>query len=246
MCSYRSPLTNKIQMIKCLIVDDESLAREAIKIYIQKIPELEVVDECENALQAMASLRKQPVDLIFLDIEMPEIDGISFLKLLKNIPGVILTTAYRDYALQAFDLDVIDYLLKPISFDRFVSAVNKYFNRMNKPFIFQPDLNKETANYINIKADRKTYKIDTSTILYLECLKDYVKIVCLDESIVTHDSISNLETLLSEYGFLRIHRSFLVAIDKIRSFDAESVFLQNIQLPISRTYKKSVQAVLEK
>ena len=233
-------------MIKCLVVDDEPLAREAIKVYIEKMPELELVDECENALQAMAGLRTKQVDLIFLDIEMPEIDGISFLQMLKNIPGVIFTTAYRNYAVEAFNLDVIDYLLKPISFDRFVSAINKYYERTNKAVSVQTEFKKETVNYLKVKADRKTYKVDISKIQYIESLKDYVKIVCMDESIVTHDSLSNMEAFLSEYGFIRIHRSFLVAIDKIRSFDAESVFLENNELPISRTYKKSVLAILEK
>lgn len=233
-------------MIKCLIVDDEPLAREAIKVYIDKMPELEVVDECENALQAMASIRKKQVDLILLDIEMPEIDGISFLQMLKNIPGVIFTTAYRNYAVDAFDLDAIDYLLKPISFDRFVSAINKYYERSDKSFTVQTEAKKETTNYLNVKADRKTYKVDISNILYIESLKDYVKIVCSDESIVTHDSLSNMEAYLNDYGFMRIHNSFIVATDKIRSFDAESVFLENKELPISRTYKKSVLAFLEK
>ena len=233
-------------MIKCLIVDDEPLARESIKLYIEKMPELEVVDECENALQAMASLRKKYIDLIFLDIEMPEIDGISFLQMLKNIPGVVFTTAYRNYAVEAFDLDVIDYLLKPISFDRFVSAINKFYERTNNPVRVQNELKKETVNYLNVKADRKTYKVDVSRIQYIESLKDYVKIVCSDKSIVTHDSLSKLEAFLEESGFIRIHRSFLVAVDKIISFDAESVFLENKELPISRTYKKTVLAILEK
>ena len=233
-------------MIKCLIVDDEPLAREAIKVYIDKMPELEVVDECENALQAMTSLRRKHVDLIFLDIEMPEIDGISFLQSFKNNPGVIFTTAYRNYAVEAFDLDVIDYLLKPISFDRFVSAIHKFYERSKRSLGIQSEIKKETIHYLNVKADRKTYKIDVSTIHYIESLKDYSKIVCSEESIVTHDSLSNLEVLLKGCGFLRIHRSFLVAIDKIRSFDAESVFLEKKELPISRTYKKSVLATLEK
>ncbi len=231
-------------MIKCLVVDDEPLAREAIKVYIEKMPELELVDECENALQAMAGLRKNSIDLIFLDIEMPEIDGISFLQMLKNIPGVIFTTAYRNYAVEAFDLDVIDYLLKPISFDRFVSAINKYYERSNRVSVIHSET-KEALNYLNVKADRKTYKIEISKIQYIESLKDYVKIVCTDKVIVTHDSLSNLEDYLNNHGFIRIHRSFLVAINKIRSFDAESVFLEKNELPISRTYKKGVLAVLE-
>ena len=166
--------------------------------------------------------------------------------MLKNIPGVIFTTAYRNYAVEAFELDVIDYLLKPISFDRFVASINKYYERTNNPARVPTEFKKEPGNYLNVKADRKTYKIDITKIQYIESLKDYVKIVCTDQSIVSHDSLSNLEAYLSEHGFIRIHRSFLVAIGKIKSFDAESVFLENNELPISRTFKKSVLAILEK
>jgi DNA-binding LytR/AlgR family response regulator len=233
-------------MIKCLVIDDEPLAREAIKVHIEKIPELYCVDECENVIQAMACLRKVQVDLIFLDIEMPEIDGISFLHMFKNVPGVIFTTAYRSYAVEAFDLDVIDYLLKPISFDRFVSAINKYFERTNLSLNAKTEIKRESANYLNVKADRKIHKVEISEIQYIESLKDYVKIVCLDKSIITHESMSNLEVYLGDYGFIRIHRSFLVAIAKIRSFDAESVFLEKNELPISRSYKKTVLAILGK
>jgi len=233
-------------MIRCIVIDDEPLAREAIKVYISKMPELEFVEECENALQALACLRNKHIDLVFLDIEMPEIDGISFIQMLKSAPSVIFTTAYRNYAVEAFDLDVIDYLLKPISFDRFVSAINKYFERSNISSNAKTELKRETAGYLNVKADRKIYKIEISKIQYIESLKDYVKIVCSNESIVTHDSLSNMEAFLNEYGFIRIHRSFLVAIAKIKSFDAESVFLENNQLPISRSFRKSVQAILGK
>lgn len=233
-------------MINCLVVDDEPLAREAMRVYIEKMPELALVAACENALQAMTYLRKQTIHLLFLDIEMPEIDGISLLQMLKPVPGVIFTTAYRNYAVEAFDLDVIDYLLKPISFDRFVAAVNKYHARAQTPADAQTAPVKAPINYLNVKADRKTYKIAISTIQYIESLKDYVKIVCANESIVTHDSLSNLEALLAECGFIRTHRSFLVAIDKIKSFDSESVFLDNKELPVSRTYKKAVMDMLDK
>ena len=232
-------------MIRCLVVDDEPLAREAIITYIEKMPDLALVGECENGIQAMSILRENNIDLIFLDIEMPEIDGVSFLKYLKKNPGVIFTTAYRNYAVEAFDLDVIDYLLKPISFDRFVIAVNKFYERKNHPVsnnVIIPD----NRSYINVKANRKTYKIDVKRIDYIESLKDYVKIICTDESIITHDSLSNLENTLTEFGFIRTHNSFLVAIDKIKSFNSESVFLEDKELPISRTYKKIVLSHLEK
>lgn len=232
-------------MIKCLVVDDEPLAREAIITYIEKMPDLVLVSECENAIQAMSILRENHIDLIFLDIEMPEIDGVSFLKHLKKNPGVIFTTAYRNYAVEAFDLDVIDYLLKPISFDRFLMAIDKFYERKNLP-VSHSEITKDNRSFINIKANRKTYKIDVKKIDYIEGLKDYVKIICSDESIVTHDSLSNLEDILKQFGFIRIHNSFLVATDKIKSFNSESVFLEEKELPISRTYKKYVLSQLEK
>jgi DNA-binding LytR/AlgR family response regulator len=231
-------------MIRCLVVDDEPLAREAVKAYIEKIPELALIGECKDALQAMGFLREERIDLIFLDIEMPEIDGISFLKHVKHNHGVIFTTAYRNYAVEAFDLDVIDYLLKPISFDRFLIAINKFYEK-KKSNVNHNETKKDNRNFINIKANRKTYKIDVVKIDYIESLKDYVKIICSDESIITHDSLSNLENILKEYGFIRIHNSFLVAIDKIKSFNSESVFLKEKELPISRTYKKFVLTTLQ-
>lgn len=232
-------------MIRCLVVDDEPLAREAIIAYIEKMPDLELVDECENTLQAMVKLREESIDLIFLDIEMPEIDGISFLKRLKNNPGVVFTTAYRNYAVEAFELDVIDYLLKPISFDRFVMAINKFYERKDYSVSFNESIN-DNRSFINVKANRKTYKIDVMKIDYIESVKDYVRIICTDESIVTHDSLSNMESILKKFGFIRIHNSYLVAASKIKSFNSESVFLEEKELPISRTYKKYVLSHLEK
>lgn len=230
-------------MVNCLVVDDEPLAREAIVNYIARIPDLKLIGECENALQAMQELRNNKVQLIFLDIEMPEIDGISFLKSIKNIPGVIFTTAYRDYAVDAFELDVIDFLLKPISFERFLKAIDKFYQKNESPAIDQ--FEKSGTKTINVKADRKTYKIDVSEILYIESLKDYVKIVCENETIITHKTISYYEELLHNNGFVRIHRSFLVAKSKIQSFDAETIYLAQKELPISRTYKQAVLAKLE-
>ncbi|MDA3890479.1 MAG: LytTR family DNA-binding domain-containing protein [Salinivirgaceae bacterium] len=230
-------------MINCLVVDDEPLAREAIINYINRVPDLHLAGECENAIQAMQEVRLNKVDLIFLDIEMPEIDGISFLHSIKNIPGVILTTAYRDYAVDAFDLDVIDFLLKPISFDRFLKAINKFYQNLET---LKPQSTASSkAKTINVKADRKTYKIELSKIQYFESLKDYVKIVCDDETIVTHENISNYDEVLQNDGFIRIHRSFLIAKNRVQSFDAETVYINAKELPISRTYKLGVLARLE-
>lgn len=227
-------------MIKCMVVDDEKLAREAIITYINRMPELNVAAECENAIEAMMAIRKHKVDLIFLDIEMPEISGIEFLKSLKNIPHVIFTTAYRNYAVDAFDLNVIDFLLKPISFDRFLKAVNKVFdlNSTGQPTI---QTNDKQDLFINVKADRKTYKVSLHDIVYIESIKDYVKIITAEESIITHDTITNQEKKLPESQFVRIHRSFIINKNHVQAFDAETVYMDTKkELPISRTYKLSV------
>jgi len=231
-------------MINCLVVDDEPLAREAIINYISRIPELHLVNECENALKAMSEIRKNKIDLIFLDIEMPEISGINFLQSIKNVPGIIFTTAYRDYAVEAFELDVIDFLLKPISFERFIKAIDKFYIR-NKT-ISVPEQIIKPLKSINVKADRKTYKVDLNQIQYFESLNDYVKIVCDTEIIVTNETLSGFERQLNQEGFIRIHRSFLVAANRIESFDAETIYLKNKELPISRTYKQNVLRFLEK
>lgn len=229
-------------MVNCLVVDDEALAREAIINYINRLPDLHLVAECENALVAMQEIRSHKIDLIFLDIEMPEIDGIRFLQSIKNVPGVIFTTAYRNYAVDAFDLDVIDFLLKPISFERFLKGIDKFY-QMNTQA--QPKLLKEKVDkIINVKADRKTYKVDLSSVQYFESLKDYVKIVCDTETIVTHETITYFEQMLQHDDFIRIHRSFLVAKGRIQSFDSETVYLCNKELPVSRTYKQAALAKL--
>ncbi len=231
-------------MINCLVVDDEPLAREALITHMNRLPDLNLVLECSSAIEAITALRNNKIDLIFLDIEMPELNGISFLQSLKNVPGIIFTTAYRNYAVEAFDLDVIDFLLKPVSFERFLKAIDKFYQRsVSKPLSINAE---EPSKSINVKADRKTYKIDIKHIQYVESIKDYVKIVCNDETIVTHETISSYEKLLENEGFLRTHRSFLVAINRIISFDAETVYLKNKELPVSRTYKQSVLARLEK
>lgn len=231
-------------MINCLVVDDEPLAREVIIKYIERLPELCLIQECENSIEALSALRIHKIDLIFLDIEMPEISGIGFLQSLKKVPGIIFTTAYRNYAVEAFELDVIDFLLKPISFERFIKAIDKYYQRASKP---EPiALTESSQKTINVKADRKTYKIELQQILYFESLSDYVKIVCKKETLITHETLSGFEKLLRNDGFLRIHRSFLVAINKIESFDAESIYLTGKELPVSRTYKQNVLRNLEK
>lgn len=242
--------------INCLIVDDEPLAQNVIASYIDRIDGLELVDRCDNALKAFEVLRNQPVDLLFLDIQMPKLDGIEFIKSLANPPKVIFTTAYRDYAIEAFNVDAVDYLLKPIPFTRFLKAVGKAFQHFspspeaeNKDSIIQTEvgsaeLGRHPMEYIFVRADKKMVKIYLNDILYIESLKDYVIIHVPDKRIITKQKISYLEEKLPEELFLRIHRSFLVSIPKIEAFSPNHVEISGKELPIGRSYKNVVSKAL--
>jgi DNA-binding LytR/AlgR family response regulator len=228
---------------KYLIVDDELLARKLIASHTNKIEALDLVGECADALMAGKYLREQEVDLIFLDIQMPEITGLQFISTLKNPPAVILTTAFRDFAPEAFELDVIDYLLKPISFDRLLKAVNKFFDRKaNSPKVISSG--EESELYIHLKADRKIHKVPLSDILYIESLDDYVKVALKDKVIITRENISTLEQKLSGHHFVRIHRSFIVSIKAVTTFSAEGVDIGKMFLPFGRAFKQGAWANL--
>lgn len=229
--------------IKCLIVDDEPLAIDIIESYIEKIDRLEIVAKCNNAVKAFEILQQKSVDLVFLDIQMPKLTGIDFLKAIKNPPKIIFTTAYRDFAVEGFELDVLDYLVKPISFDRFLKAVNKYYQYASPPK--QPIAEKkQTDDAIYVKENKKVVKIHIADIYYIESIKDYVKIHTKAKSVVTKQQISYFEDNLPEGKFLRIHRSFIIAIDKIEAFSSNAVDIDIEELPIGRSYKNSVLQVL--
>jgi DNA-binding LytR/AlgR family response regulator len=240
--------------IRCLLVDDEPLALDVLESYVARIEGLELAGRCENALQAFDLVQSQNIDLIFLDIQMPRLTGIEFLKTLQSPPKVIFTTAYRDYAIEAFDLDVADYLLKPISFNRFLKAVSKVFNLLHHKLNLMPtaaapntveDLPYlQSQENIIVRADKKMIKIALEDILYIESLKDYVMIYLPSRRIVTKQKISYLEQKLPEGSFLRIHRSYLVAINKIQAFSPNHVEINNQELPIGRSHKSEVAKVL--
>lgn len=217
--------------LKCVVVDDEPTAREILISFIEKTPNLHLVKSCKNASEAIVFLQENNVDLFFLDINMPEITGLSLAKIINNKSQIIFTTAYREYAIEGFDLNVIDYLLKPFSFDRFLQAVQKAMpseeELIDKEFMF-------------VRSDRRMVKIDFSTILYLESLSDYVKIFTSEKTIVTRETISNLEEKLSAKKFIRIHRSFIISIKNINSYTNEFIEIHQKALPISRSYKESV------
>lgn len=231
--------------IKCLIVDDEPLAVEIIESYLERLDDMEVVGKCNNALRAFEVLQKEEVDLLFLDIQMPKLTGIDFLKTLKNPPKVILTTAYREYAIEGYELDVLDYLLKPISFERFFKAVSKVYKKESSADSINsgPGANGEEP-YIYLKADKKMVKVLLNDIRYIESLKDYVRLKTSGRDVITHQTISYFEEKLPEDQFIRIHRSFIVPINKIESFSASAIEVPGQELPIGRMYKNQVLAVL--
>lgn len=227
-------------MVKCILVDDEPLAMEVLTSYLGKILDFEIVAKCKNALEAFEVLQKEEVDLIFLDINMPQLSGIEFAKTLKNPPKIIFTTAYRDHAIEAYELNAVDYLLKPISFGRFMKAINKIERKTvenNTPESVSK-LNKQPFLYV--KMDKKVLKIYLEEMIYIESQKDYVKIVTNDKDIITKQKISYLEERLPKEQFVRIHRSYLVAINKITAFSSTNVEIKEIELPIGRSYKQFV------
>ncbi|WP_310557147.1 response regulator [Flavobacterium sp.] len=230
--------------IKCLVVDDEPLAIRLIEKHIEKIDALEVVATCNNAMKAFEILNTQTIDLLFIDIKMPNITGIEFLKNLKNPPKTILTTAYRDFALDGFELGVVDYLLKPITFERFFKAVDKFLSENVKTDIKV----KETVQdeFILIKSGIKNHKINTQDILYIESVKDYIKIVLTDnKSITSKYKISDIEVELNQNIFLRIHRSFIINSSKITAFTVNDIEVNGVEVPIGASYKDNVFLFLD-
>lgn len=225
--------------IRCIIVDDEPLAIEVLESYVDRISNLEIVATCKNAIKAFEILQNEQVDLIFLDIQMPKLTGIDFLKSLTKPPKAIFTTAYRDYAIQSYELDVVDYLLKPISFDRFLKAVGKVFE-VNSTASNESDSISEDNDYIYLKADKKMVKVRLHEILYIESLKDYVRVKTSNKDVITHQKISYLEEKLPEECFMRIHRSFIVATKKIETYSATVIEVPGKELPIGRLYKQGV------
>ncbi len=222
--------------LNCLIVDDEPLAIKVLETHIENIPSLHIVDTCANAFMAMDALKKNSIDLIFLDIQMPKLMGQEFLRTLRNPPKVIFTTAYKEYALDAFELDAMDYLLKPITLERLVKAVNK-ISDLSLLEVKDESVHIENEGFVYFRADRKMVKVAYSNIVYIESRKDYIKIVrMVEKPLLVKQSISSLEIILPAHLFLRIHRSYIVAINKIAAFTNHDVEISNIEIPIGRLY----------
>ena len=221
--------------ISCVITDDEPFARKGLQGYIEKIDFLDLKGVCEDALQLSNLLQQHPADLLFLDIQMPHITGIEFLRALRNPPKVIFTTAFAEYAIQGFELDVMDYLLKPISYDRFLKAAWKakdYFELRENPV--------NTAPYIFLKANGKLEKVVFEDILFIEGMENYIAIYLENKKIITHTTIKSLLEKLPGKQFIQTHRSYVVAIDKISSIEGNTLHMQSYQVPVSKYLREEV------
>jgi DNA-binding LytR/AlgR family response regulator len=229
---------------KYLVVDDEPLARKLIVAHASKIEGLELAGECGNAIEAANLLRTRSIDLIFLDIQMPEMTGFQFASALKNPPAIILTTAFRDYAPEAFDINVVDYLLKPISFERLLKSVNKFFDRAVEKENSVAAVTHDEQRFVHVKADRKIHKVTESEIIYIESLDNYVKVHLKDMVLITRENISTLEDKLPCPPFVRIHRSFIINGKWVKTISNEGIELHNKELPFGRAFKKSALSQL--
>ncbi|WP_430815844.1 LytR/AlgR family response regulator transcription factor [Carboxylicivirga sp. RSCT41] len=233
--------------VKCLVVDDESLAVDIISEYIRRLDNLLLVDTCNNAIEAMQKLNEHQVDLLFLDIQMPGLTGLQLMRNLSHRPEVIFTTAYSEYALEGFELEALDYLIKPISFERFIKAVNRYFKNHQQLEIPHNDTS-NTFNdaFIFVKSDKMMVKVVLKDITHIESLRNYVSIYLNDgREIKTMNTISNIEEKLPETHFIRVHRSYIIAVDKIESYTSGSLNIQGHNIPIGRNYKEQVLAILD-
>jgi two-component system, LytTR family, response regulator len=233
-----------MKKISCVIVEDEPLARSLIEVYISKINQLDLIASFGNPLEALAFLRDNKVDILFTDIQMPEVTGIALLKLLNNKPLIILTTAYSEYAIEGYELEVFDYLLKPISFERFLKSIEKAMVRLNNATVVyeQKDVlesQKPDNQIIFVKDGVKMIKINLNEITHIEGLKDYVCIFTQEKKIVTLQTLKSLVISLPQSQFIRIHNSFIIAFNAIDVIAKDSVFIGKKEIPISDTYKKA-------
>lgn len=226
--------------MRCLVIDDEQLARKLVSSYIEKTDGLELAGECKSAIDAIKLLQQSEIDLLFLDIQMPGLTGLEFLKSIKNIPLTIITTAYSEYAVEGFELDAVDYLLKPFNYDRFLKAIKKAESRANintiNSTVTSPPALAENQ-HINIKADHRIYKVKYEDLLYIEGLKEYVTFHTLNEKIVALDSLKSLELKLPGQ-FLRIHKSYIINLDKVNSVYGNLAEIGKLQIPIGKSYKE--------
>ena len=238
---------------KCIIIDDEAQARKLIETYVSKIPELELIASCKTALEGQAIISENKIDILFLDINMPELSGIDFLKLSKNTPATILITAYSEYALNGYELDIVDYLIKPVEFGRFYQAVLKAFEKTNK---YKPNVktkavpagrqDEKDVEYLFVKADKEIIKVKVSEIQYIEGMREYVRINMDKRKIVTLQSLSKFSDILPKDTFFRVHKSYIVNIQAIDNIIGNTIYIQDNRIPISRGHRKEFMDLINK
>lgn len=229
--------------MKCIVVDDEALARKLLEKYISQIPNLELVATCKNPMEAAAVLQKESIDVMFLDIQMPQITGISFLKSLNQKPLVVFTTAYKQYALEGYALDIVDYLLKPFSFERFFQAVNKVSERLqsSSSTIGKQEITENNIkDYILVKSEHRVHRIKFSEIDYIESMQAYVAFHINGKRILSLNTMKKLEVQLPKNQFIRIHKSYIAAIDKVELLEGNQVVIGKTKLPIGASYRERV------
>lgn len=235
--------------LNCVIIEDEPLARNLMSEYVKKVPSLNLIEAFSNPLAAMETLRSASIDILFLDVQMPEITGISLLKILKKRPLVVLTTAYSQYALEGYELDVADYLLKPITFERFLKSVDKITQRLESAPAMQPSSVEPvnaTPAFIFVKDGTKLVKVKLDEILYIEGLKDYVTIHTMNQKIVTLQRLKALEEQLPANKFIRIHNSYIVSLDAVDVIQKNEVQIKGVTLPVGDTYRKAFKEFIDK
>lgn len=230
--------TNK--KLTCLIIEDEPIAAEVLSDYINQISFLELKGICKDAVYALDRLQEEQVDVIFLDIHLPKLKGLEFLKMLEERPQTILTTAYHQYALDAFEEDVVDYLLKPIEFSRFLKAVNKLKTKQRLKALKRTNNSESSKAYQFFNVNKKMVKVFNNDILYIESLKDYSRIYTKESSLITRKQIGEMEEIFKEKNFLRIHRSYIVSLERVRAYSSTEVEVEGRSLPIGRSYKEAV------
>lgn len=227
----------------CIIVDDEPLARKVLKKYLSNLDAFELCGEASNVIEAFSLMENSRIDLIFLDINMPELSGIDFIKTLENKPSIIITTAHREYAVEGFELDVVDYLVKPITLPRFMNALNKFRRSwsMSSQNTNGTQSEAEEDSHIFIKADKRMIKTFYDEIIYVESLKDYVRVVTESEQIITHSNLSNFTNQLPSSKFIRIHKSYTISRSKIKALEGNTIEIEGRKLPIGRNFQQSVK-----
>jgi len=223
-----------------VIIEDEPLAQRVIERYVENVPFLDIIQKCNSAMEAIEVLHNREVDLLFLDINMPGLNGMDFLKTLKNPPLVIITTAYAEFAIQGYELDVVDYLMKPFAFDRFYKAIQKaeeLIRGKDQRHFESKEADKQDDTFIFIKSSKKTYKVNLDDILYIEALGDYVKIYTTDKMIVSYQSLKNIVNLLPSSAFPRVHKSFIIALSRIDLIEGNQVKIRDQMIPIGTNFK---------